>query len=421
MKRLKIVVVISFVAVYGYVITFSHKVSSQSEQTTKANISELSNGATALNSLSEAPAGFDNQTNGFVDQMGFQAALDTFNELEEIDEGLGPVYNAQGCSECHQNPVPGGISQITELRAGRFNGISFTEHPGGSLIHSRATDASIQERLFDNYEVRTFRTSLNTLGDGFIEAIPNDTFIALANNQFFQSGGRIAGQIVLVPVVEANGALRVGRFGWKNQHASLLSFSGDAYLNEMGITNPLFPTENTSNGNPIDIFDPLPNVESLEDTDVFALFMRASKAPPRGDITAAALDGERIFNTINCSICHVPSLTTAPAGTLINGGALRVSAALGDKIVHPFGDFLLHDVGTGDGIVQNGGQSTRNKVRTAPLWGVRTRNRLMHDGQSLTFGEAIERHRGEAISVTNRYLALTAAEKRNLAAFLKSL
>ena len=421
MKRLKIVVVVSFVAACLGVAVFSHTVSSQTGRTGKADISELPKNQPTDFLLAEAPTGFDNQTNGLTDQAAFDTALDTFNEQESIANGLGPIYNAQSCAECHQNPVSGGISQVTELRAGHFDGTVFTNHPGGSLIQSRATNASIQERILDNYEVRTFRTSLNTLGDGFIEAIANDTLINLANNQFFQSGGRIAGQVVLVPVEEANGALRVGRFGWKNQHASLLSFSGDAYVNEMGITNPLFQTENTSNGNSVDIFDPIPGIESLVDTDAFALFIRASKAPPRGDVTAAALDGERIFNTINCSICHVPSLTTAPTGTLINGGALTVPAALGGKIVHPFGDFLLHDVGTGDGIVQNGGQSTRNKVRTAPLWGVRTRNRLMHDGLSLSFAEAIERHRGEATFVTNRYTALTATEKRNLIAFLKSL
>jgi CxxC motif-containing protein (DUF1111 family) len=323
--------------------------------------------------------------------------------------------------DCHQNPVAGGISQITELRAGSFNGISFTDHPGGTLIQSRATNAVIQERLLDGNNVQTFRTSLNTLGDGFVEAVPNDTFIALANNQFFQSGGRISGQVVLVPVAEAGGTLRVGRFGWKNQHASLLSFAGDAYVNEMGITNPLFPNENTSNGNPVDQYDPVPGIESLVDTDAFALFMRSSKAPPRGDVTTAAIDGERLFNAVGCNICHVPTLTTAPTGTRINGGALTVSAALGDKNFHPFGDFLLHDIGTGDGIVQNGGQSTRNKVRTAPLWGVRTRNRLMHDGESLTFSNAIDRHRGESTFVISRYSTLTTAEKNNLIAFLKSL
>jgi CxxC motif-containing protein (DUF1111 family) len=420
MKKLKIVLVVLMVAVYFGLSSFNPKVSSQTKQNKENSISEVLNNISSV-APTEALSGFDNQTNGLTDQTSFDTALATFSEREEIADGLGPVYNAQGCVDCHQNPVAGGISQITELRAGSFNGVSFTDHPGGTLIQSRATNAAIQERLLDGNNVQTFRTSLNTLGDGFVEAVANDTFIALANNQFFQSGGRIAGQIVLVPVVEAGGTLRVGRFGWKNQHASLLSFAGDAYVNEMGITNPLFPTENTSNGNPIDIYDPIPGVESLEDTDAFALFMRSSKAPPRGSVTAASLDGERLFNAVGCNICHVPTLTTAPAGTRINGGALTVSSALGDKNFHPFGDFLLHDIGTGDGIVQNGGQSTRNKVRTAPLWGVRTRNRLMHDGESLTFSNAIDRHRGEATFVISRYSSLTTAEKNNLIAFLKSL
>jgi Di-haem oxidoreductase, putative peroxidase len=118
--------------------------------------------------------------------------------------------------------------------------------------------------------------------------------------------------------------------------------------------------------------------------------------------------------TYSCSICHVPALKTAPPGTVINAGEFTVPAELGNKIIRPFSDFLLHDIGTGDGIVQNGPQedtvpahrSTRNKMRTPPLWGVRTRDRLMHDGESLTFLEAIERHKGEALSVTNRFMAL---------------
>jgi CxxC motif-containing protein (DUF1111 family) len=98
-----------------------------------------------------------------------------------------------------------------------------------------------------------------------------------------------------------------------------------------------------------------------------------------------------------------------------------VPAALGSKIIRPFGDFLLHDVGTGDFIVQNGGPVTRTRVRTAPLWGVRTRDRLMHDGESLTFNEAILRHAGEAQSVITRYQALTPLQKRQLQTFLESL
>src|SRR2546428_12100713 len=122
-------------------------------------------------SASEAPAGFDNQTNGFTTQTVFDANKDAFEERETIEDGLGPVYNAQSCAECHQNPVTGGISQVTELRAGHFDGLLFVNHPGGSLINDRAIDPSIQERVLGGNEVRTFRTSLNTLGDGFVEAI----------------------------------------------------------------------------------------------------------------------------------------------------------------------------------------------------------------------------------------------------------
>src|SRR5262245_17555512 len=121
--------------------------------------------------VTDAPTGFDNITNGFTTQAQFDADRATFDEVEDDDEGLGPLYNAQSCRECHQNPVSGAISQITELRAGHFNGINFVDHPGGSLINDRAINANIQERVLGGNEVRTFRTSLNTLGDGFVECI----------------------------------------------------------------------------------------------------------------------------------------------------------------------------------------------------------------------------------------------------------
>ena len=114
-------------------------------------------------------------------------------------------------------------------------------------------------------------------------------------------------------------------------------------------------------------------------------------------------------------------LQTAPAGTVLNGGRLIVPAALGDKIIHPFSDFLLHDVGTGDGIVQNGGPGTRTKLRTAPLWGLRTRDRLMHDGASLTCTDAVLRHGQEAAPVVRAFLQLAPAQKSQLMTFLASL
>jgi len=378
----------------------------------------------------EAPAGFDNLTNGLTDQATFEADMEVFNEQELIEDGLGPTYNAQSCGECHQNPVSGGISQVTEQRAGRFDGRSFVDHPGGSLLHSRGTDPAVQERLQPDSNVRTFRTSLNTLGDGFVEAIADQTLEDIAADQPGRSRNRIRGRIVRVPVVEAGGERRVGRFGWKNQQASLVSFSGDAYLNEMGITNLVmghddFARENTSNGRPVDAFDPVPDPEDDgEDVEIFARFMRATKAPPRDTALAAtrdARDGAQLFDQIGCDVCHTPAIVTALPGTVINGGTFTVPEALGNKLIRPFGDFLLHDVGTGDGIVQNGGGGSRNLVRTAPLWGVRTRNRLMHDGESLTFNDAILRHAGEASDVITNYRNLRRSDREKIVRFLESL
>ncbi len=344
-----------------------------------------------------------------------------FEEAELIADGLGPTYNAQSCGECHQNVVTGGASQIAEHRTGRMVESAFFESQGGSLVHSRATHPTIVERVQFEDDVRTFRISTNTLGSGFVEAISNDTLLAIRDAQ----PAEMRGDAVSVPVLEANGAPRIGRFGWKSQHASLESFAADAYLNEMGITTPLFPEENTSAGHDVTDYDP---VEDPEDDGVdvvaFANFMRATKAPSRGEITADVLAGEQLFTEIGCNTCHTPSITTAKPGAPINAGKLQVSPALGNRIIHPYSDFLLHDIGTGDGIpIQPTPEfaSTASEIRTAPLWALRTRNRLMHDGLSFTFQEAIARHEGQATPVTSAYNALSDAQKESLLKFLDSL
>jgi len=377
--------------------------------------------------LTDAPTGFSGSTNGLLTQAAFDAAREVFAEQESIADGLGPVYNAQSCGECHQNPVTGGVSQITEVRAGRLTAFGrFIDHPGGSLIHSRAIDATAQEHILPGHDVRTLRTSLNTLGDGFVEAIANSTLLAIAQRQPTLSGGVIAGQAIGVPVNEAGaGVLRIGRFGWKDQHASLLSFAADAYLNEMGITSPLQPVENTTNGRSIAPYDRVADPEDDgDDVETFAQFMRSTMAPARDAELAGTMEaqrGERVFSAIGCNICHVTSITTAPAGTLINGGELVVPAVLGNKTIHPFSDFLLHDIGTGDGIVQNGGQGTANKMRTAPLWGLRTHDRFMHDAASLTLINAILRHDGEASVTRSRFRSLIGSDQDALLTFLSSL
>jgi CxxC motif-containing protein (DUF1111 family) len=412
------------------------------------------------NSGPEALVGFDNRSNGAVAESTHAADLEAFDETEDVGDGLGPLYNAQACRECHQNTVSGGASQVTELRVGHNGpdgkfvnpdlpiGRGTTVVQARTLVNDRAIcpngqfpDSEIQERVPDSETIRTFRISLNLLGDGFVEAVDDTTLVGLAREQCRTSKGKICGQALYVPVVEAPGTTRVGRFGWKDQHASLLSFSADAYLNEMGFTSRLQPDEVTAICNTVHE----PNDSgAFADIDRFTRFMRATKAPARDTIqakTAMAVLGSRLFDSIGCATCHVRTLITAPAGTVINGGLDTIPAALGAKTFHPFGDFLLHNVGTGDGIVMTMQEhygrralqilwrnysrpefgSTQNKMRTAPLWGVRLRPRLMHDAASLTLRDAIVRHRGEASGVTDRFLRLSASEQSAIVEFLKSL
>ncbi|MBV9301001.1 MAG: hypothetical protein JOY62_07155 [Acidobacteriaceae bacterium] len=410
----------------------------------------------------EAPLGFDNKSNGLVDDPTHQADQEKFDEIEALSDGLGPIYNAQSCRECHQNPTSGASSQITELRVGHLGPDGRFRNPdipinhgteiikGRTLVNDRAIcpnaafpDTDVQERVPTTETIRTNRIALNLLGDGFVEAIPDEALIDLARSECKSTHGRICGVAIRVPIIEAPGQSAVGRFGWKDEHASLLSFSGDAYLNEMGITNPLFPDEVTNLCNTVSEPNDTPGPDGLSDIDHFARFIRASKAPPP-DLTVAntppAKRGSELFDKIGCATCHIPTMTTAPAGTKVNGGAFTVPAALADKTFHPFSDFLLHNVGTGDGIViavvEHFGrmarnmphdvqtvdfEKSRNKLRTPPLWGVRFHSRLMHDGASVTLVDAIHRHAGEASLPAHRFRELSRADQDALIAFLKSL
>lgn len=362
-----------------------------------------------------------------------------FSERETIDDGLGPTYNDVGCVECHQSVDVGAFSQAMEFRAGHITNGQFVDAPGGQLIHARGTDSDIVEHISTAETVKAFRVTLSTLGDGFVECISNT---ALQNNVAAQPFGQ-RGTLTAVPVVEANNTLRIGRFGWKAQQASLVSFSGDAYLNEMGITNKFDGANGRSSSDPnagtsenpastasgvINVTFPSPfdPVEDPEDDGLdvlaFADFMAATRAPGRQNpIPAAAQRGDSLFNAIGCAVCHTRTFTTAAPGTLINGGAFAVPAALGNKIIHPFSDFALHNIGTGDGIVQNAGQSSANQIRTPPLWGIRARNRLMHEGLNITIFDSIQLHAGQATASRNNFNSLSAGSRSDLIAFVLSL
>ena len=411
----------------------------------------------------EAPTGFDNKSNGVADDATHEADQMRFEEVELVSDGLGPLYNAQSCRECHQSPVSGAASQVAELRVGHQGPDGHFHNPeipiadgaevisGRSLVNDRAIcpnaafpDKEIQERVPETENIRTFRLSLSLLGDGFVEAVADQTLIDLAAQQCKSSHRKICGQVLQVPIVEAPGQMSVGRFGWKDQHASLLSFAGDAYFNEMGITNRLQPDEVTNLCNAHSEPNDTPGSDGLSDIDHFARFVRATKAPARDSQLASgavAKKGEGLFDKIGCVTCHVETLTTAPAGTKINGATFTIPAALGSVTFHPWGDFLMHDVGTGDGILQatrehygkrvfqimsdylskQDFESSRNKIRTAPLWGVRLRPRLMHDGASLTLRDAIQRHQGEAMHVSQKFEKLKREDQEAIIEFLKSL
>ena len=311
----------------------------------------------------EALTGFDGQTNGVVDQATFVEDQAAFDDVESIADGLGPLYNAQSCRECHQNPVSGGGSQVSELRAGLLDAQGRFQTPrvliargkevieGRTLINDRAVcpsgafpDQEIQEHVPDNANVRTFRLSVNLLGDGLVEAVSDEFLRELALRQCRDTHGRICGRAFDVPVLEAPGVNRVGRFGWKGQQASLLSFSGDAYLNEMGITNRLLPDEVTKICDTV--ADPedrpegaaaarhakaaaragaarAPAAAEFADIDRFARFMRATKAPARDAILAntdVARKGSGLFDSVGCATCHVRNLVTVREGTKLNGG-----------------------------------------------------------------------------------------------------
>jgi CxxC motif-containing protein (DUF1111 family) len=400
-------------------------------------------------SPTEAPAGFDTPTlaqnsgsqsvsNGIAEPPGDSYMLDQtkFEQDHDASTGLGPVFNARACADCHQNPVSGGSSQFTEIRAGHldangnFVAATVPINDGAnsialrSIINDRALIPQAQEHVPDTENIRALRAALNTLGDGFVEAIDDSTLQSIAQRQIEVSEGRIHGEAVEVPVLESPGQSRIGRFGWKDQHSSLLSFIGDAYLNEMGVTNRLRPKDVTTVGKVTPDPEDTPDNLGLADIDHFAEFIRGTKAPPRDAVlsaTAAAQQGQMLFERIGCATCHVSSIVTAPAGTIINGGAFTVPDALGNKIIHPYSDFLLHDIETGDGIVQNPPQDTANKLRTVPLWGLRMHPRHMHDLKSLTLENAIERHGGEAEQVRNRFRALSPEKKQALLTFLNSL
>jgi CxxC motif-containing protein (DUF1111 family) len=388
----------------------------------------------------DAPRSFQYQ-NGLLPQKQFDGALAAFKEVETPAKGLGIHFNENSCASCHaagrSGGLPGGSGPITEIRAGHLGtNKEFIPAPGGTLITTKAVGGATPEltALSPNQNIRDRFITPSLFGAGFVESVPDETLRKIAHEQASQSKGRIRGLVREVPVLEAKGKTAVGRFGWAAQHASLLSFSADAYRNEMGITSPLEPNDNTLLGDPVDdgVRDPEDGEEPFgEDVALFADFMRALSAPPlllpsaqkeRREIE----EGFKIFKSIGCASCHVPELVTASAGEWVNARTFRVPKALGDKKFHPYSDFLLHDIGTGPSILREGlPPEAKGFIRTGALWGVGTRQAnnepLLHDGSARTLEEAIERHKNTAAEEAEKFRRLREVERTRLLKFLRSL
>lgn len=356
------------------------------------------------------------------DMQAFNQGRLEFGRIEGPPQGLGPVFNGRSCLECHGEGAPGGagtnlgVARVTRV-GGTVNGqYSDLVDFGGAVIQAR----SLRE-FIPNYPVprenipfqATFvsrRATTPIFGAGLIEAIPGQTLIDNANRP--QPDG-VTGRVNMV-LNPLTGSLEVGRFGWKSQHSNLQVFAADAYLNEMGITSPLFPVENRPQGMPIppgadQVADPEDNGT---DVQAFTNFMRFLAPPAReGAMTLQIAAGEQLFSTIGCAVCHTPVLRTGN----------QPKAALSNKNVRLYSDLLVHDMGPqlADGVQQ--GQANGSEWRTAPLWGLRVRRFFLHDGRSQNIDDAIRRHGGEAQPATNRYVGLSQANRNALLAFLTRL
>lgn len=350
----------------------------------------------------------------------FRLGLDDFTEVETAEEGLGPAFNAASCASCHNVPAIGGFSLVLETRAAYRNELGAfdaLDSAGNTLMHLFSVPLhKCQPIMPGDVNVVARRAPIPLFGAGLVEAIPDDTLLAI-EDPFDRDGNGVTGRAAIIVDV-ATGERRIGRFGWKAQQATLLAFGADAYRNEMGITNDLFPREFAFGvtqaemqrcdlrPEPEDVRDPLTRRRGI---DNFESFMRFLAPVARGPVDDIVRDGERIFEAVGCAACHVPALTTGPSSNPI----------FHRKSVPLFSDLLLHDIGTGDGIQQ--GAAEPEEIRTPALWGLRLRRPFLHDGSAFTIEDAIRRHQREAELTRRGFLQLPADERLRLMAFLGSL
>jgi len=345
-------------------------------------------------------------------------------------EGLGPIFNKESCADCHVNPL-GGWGTITVTRFGFadkdfYDDLSWL---GGPLRQAGAISVACEEIIPPEANVIATRVTNSSMAFGMIEAIADADIQANADPDDLDAD-LVSGRARIVEPAESPGTQRVGRFGWKAQVATVLTFSADALHNEIGITNRFFTTENAPNGDLVQLAecDDVPDIEDITDGEGFDFidrvtdFQRFLGPPPQ--TPRSGMTGETLFNTIGCAKCHVAEWTTS------NDRALE--AALSGKTIRPYSDFLLHDMGLlGDSIEENGAEAL--EMRTPTLWNLRTRDPMLHDGRAAggSFEERVAGPQGaiwwhnviasEARNSGIAFFALSVIDRAKIVAFLGSL
>jgi len=327
--------------------------------------------------------------------------------------GLGPLFNARSCAECHEDPVVGGVGDEVETHATAYHGGVCDDlgRIGGPVIQDSVTPALHAVLGIDQepvpLEATGFgrRTTPSVLGFGLLDAVPESEIVARADPDD-RNGDGISGRPNRLP----DG--RIGRFGRKAQIATLHEFTSGAFINEMGITSPPEPREQTIRDTPLPSgVDPAPDPElGQAGLDATETFMRLLAPPPPTLSSFAELQGRKLFATVGCTGCHVPVLHTGSSPV----------RALSNTTVFAYTDLLLHDMGPELADICLG-QAEPAEFRTEPLMGVQYKEVFLHDGRAPSIEAAIQLHSGEAAGARDRFLALSPLERATLLRFVSGL
>jgi len=327
--------------------------------------------------------------------------------------GLGPLFNATGCGECHEDPAAGGRGDEIEIHATAFHAPTCDPlvQEGGPVVQQHTTPALKQALGIDSEPfppsatARAHRTSPVVFGRGLLDLVSDSVILSYADPDDRNHDG-IRGR----PGRSLDG--RIGRFGRKAFVPRLHEFNAGAFPTETGVTDPQQPTEENVGGQPLPPgVDPLADPEITQDAlDLADDFVRFLGAPTPVKLGKDGRRGRELFSQIGCASCHIPTLRTG-------GSPVR---ALAHRDFPAYTDLLLHDMGPDLADICLG-IATPSDFRTEPLLDLRDAKTFLHDGQATTLEQAIDLHGGEGSGARDRFKVLSAADRSAIIAFLKAL